>query len=147
MKLHRVDIRVFCKPEDNIEEVEKGLLSLIPFDLDKEKIKLNKRNTAGFRERKIIILDVKLEKQRHVNLFLEKLGESLSEEQRDMIKSQAESRLDEDMLFYLRFDKKRFLEDKVLWLTDKGDCYHVKLSVAAFPKTRENALRCVKSLF
>jgi len=146
MEIHRIDVRVFCKPEDNIEAVKDGLLSLLPFDLDKEKVKINERNASGFNERKIVILDTKIEKQRYIKKILENLNKMLTKEQKDLIKSQVESRLDDEMFFYLRFDKQKLI-DKVLWLTDKGDCYHIKLGVAAFPKTRERALECVRSIF
>lgn len=146
MEIHRIEVRVFCKPEDNIEAVKAGLLSLLPFDLDKEKVKINERNAVGFNERKIVILDTKIDKQRHIIQFLENLNKILTKEQKEMIKSQAESRLDDEMFFYLRFDKQRLI-DKILWLTDKGDCYHIKFGVAAFPKTMENALKCVRSIF
>lgn len=147
MKVHNVEIRVFCKPEDSFENIKECLLGLIPFDLSKEKGKLNQKNAFGFNERRIVILSIKLDKQRHINQFLENLIEQLSKEQKELIKKQAESRLDEEMCFYLRLDKKKLIEEKRLWLTDKGDCYHIKLSIASFPRTRENALECVKSLF
>ncbi|OGM01983.1 hypothetical protein A3K72_01195 [Candidatus Woesearchaeota archaeon RBG_13_36_6] len=147
MKLHNVEIRVFCKPEDNLEKVKNGLLSLVPFDLSKEKIRLNQKNTFGFNEKKIVILSIKLDKQRHVNQFLEKLCNDLTQEQKELIKKQAESRLDNEMLFYLRFDKNKLINETRLWLTDKGDCYHIKLSIASFPRTREKALECVRSIF
>ena len=147
MKVHNVEIRVFCKPEDSLDKVRKCLLSFIPFDLSKEKVKLNEKNATGFGERKIVILETKLNKQRHVNQFLKNLNEMVSNEQKDLIKSQAESRLDDEMCFYLRFDKQKLMDKGKLWLIDKGDCYHIRLSVAAFPKTRENALNTIKTLF
>ncbi len=145
--MHNVEIRVFSKPEDNLEKVKNGLLSLIPFDLSKEKIRLNQKNAFGFNEKKIVILSIKLDKQRHVNQFLEKLCKDLTQEQKGLIKSQAESRLDNELFSYLRFDKNKLINEARLWLTDKGDCYHIKLSIASFPRTREKALECVRSIF
>ena len=147
MKVHNVEIRVFCKPEDSLDKVRKSLLSFIPFDLSKEKVKLNEKSTSGFGERKIVILEIKLNKQRYVIQSLRNLNKMLNNDQKDLIKSQVESRLDDEGYFYLRFDKHMLIDEGKLWLTDKGDCYHIRLSIAAFPKTRENVLNTIKSLF
>lgn len=147
MKVHNVEIRVFSKPEDNIDEVEKGLLKLLPFDLDKEKIKLSKKNTYGFNERKIVIMEVKLNKQRHLACFFEEMSKMLSDDQKELLKREADSRLDDELFFYLRFDKEKLVKDKVIWLIDEGDCFHLKFAIASFPKTRENALNNIRNLF
>lgn len=147
MQVHRVVVRVFSKPEDDLSAVQQGLFSLVPFDLDNEKIKLSSRSVTGFNERKIKILEIKLKKQKHVRKFLENLHAKLSEEQRTLISNEAESRLDDELDFYLRLDKQKLISDKKIWITDKGDCYHIKLAIATFPKSKEKALECIKNLF
>ena len=147
MLAHNICITVFCKPEDNIGLITEKLLFLVPFDFKKEKIKFKKRTAVGFNNRKIIILEVYLKKESHTNLFLTDLVKKLTYEQKLLIKKQAESRLDHELNFFLRIDKSRLINENKLWLTDKGDCYHIKIKIAAFPKKKEIALKIIDKIF
>ena len=144
---HSITISVFCKPEDNKEEVEKALLSLFPFHLENEKIAITKQTAESFNERKITIIEVQLKKGAHINSFIDSLKERFSEEQRDLLTRQLESRLDGEFNFFMRLDKTRLMNDKTCYITDSGDCFHIKISIAAFPKTRESAAAVVKRIF
>ena len=147
MLAHNICLNVFCKPEENIELITKKLLLLVPFNLKKEKIELKKRTAIGFNEKKIIILELYLEKESHTNLFLKNLAKNLTNEQKSLIKKQAESRLDSELNFFLRLDKSKLINENKLWLTDKGDCYHIRIKIAAFPHKREVALKTVEKIF
>lgn len=147
MKVHYIVMRVFIYQEEDVEQVKQGLLKFAPFDLEKEKIKLISKNTFGFNEKKIVILSIRLEKERHTNKFIEHLNSMIDEKTRTTILIQAESRLDEELHFFLRFDKQSLITKNKLILTDLGDCYHLQIGIASFPKTRENALEIIKELF
>lgn len=147
MIAHAIELSVFSTPEDDEAKVYAGLLSLIPFDLEQEKLKVQRLNASGFSERKIVIMSLQLTKQRHITLFLEHLSYLLNEEQKELLLRQAESRLDENLYFFLRLDKGRLISDNRCWLTDSGSCYHIRLSLSPFPRKRENALELVKSIF
>jgi len=138
---------VFCKPEDDAGLVTEKLLFLVPLDFKKEKIELKRTNSTGFNEKKITILEVYLEKESHTNLFLNNLTKNLTDEQKLLIKKQAESRLDDELNFFLRFDKLKLINEGRLWLTDKGDCFHIRIKIAAFPKKKEVALKVVEKIF
>ena len=60
---------------------------------------------------------------------------------------QKESRLDEDLNFFVRIDKEKWIDGKEMFLTDSGNCFHIKILIAAFPKKRENALKIVEKMF
>jgi len=147
MLAHNICITVFCKPKDNTELIAKKLLLLVPFDNKKEKIELKKTNATGFNEKKITILEIYLEKESHTNLFLKNLAKNLADEQKLLIKRQAESRLDDELNFFLRLDKSKLTNEDKLWLTDKGDCYHIRIKIAAFPHKREVALKTIEKIF
>jgi RNA binding exosome subunit len=147
MLSHHISINVFCKPESDLEIITKKLLFLIPFDTKKEKIELKKTNATGFNEKKIIILEIYLEKEKHINKFLENLNKKLSKEQKELLIKQAESRLDDELNFFLRFDKEALVNENKLLLTDKGDCYHITIKIAAFPHKRESALKVIDKIF
>ena len=147
MLAHTICITVFCKPEEDIGLITEKLLFLAPFDLKKEKIKLKKRTAVGFNNRKIIILEVYLKKESHTNLFLTHLVKKLTDEQKLLIKKQAESRIDDELNLFLRLDKIRLINENKLLLTDKGDCFHIKIKIAAFPHKREAALKIIDKIF
>jgi RNA binding exosome subunit len=90
--------------------------------------------------------EVKLEKQKHIKDFLNSLKEKLTDEQKNLLIAQADSRLNDEMQYFMRFDKVRFLQDE-LWLVDHGDCIHIKITVACYPNNRETALEVINGLF
>lgn len=150
MKLaHQIKIEVFSYEKDNEDDkiILDKFLKLFPFSLKDEKIGLKKTDAKGFEERKITIFDVILSKEKHTAKFLENLISNLDEHQKKLILAQAETRLDDDMNFFLRFGKDEYIKNNKLILTDSGKCFHIEVSVAAFPKKREIALDVIKKIF
>ncbi|MBN2142288.1 hypothetical protein JW711_03070 [Candidatus Woesearchaeota archaeon] len=154
MKLvHNISLSVFVKFGEDEERIRKALLSLVPLDLEKEKLKVERQVTHGF-EHKIIVLGMSVSKERHARAVLEFLLGKLTKDQKRLILIQ-ENRLDDECFFYLRFDKNALLGDVgaggggegCLELTDSGDCFHVKMSIAAYPKKREAAVVLLRKIF
>ena len=142
-----VKIRVFVKEGEDEEKIKSNLLELIPFDLESEKIEFHQQKATGFNEREIKIFEIQLQNDRHVQAFLKNLVKNLSDETKERILMQAESRLDEECNFFLRFSKDKLINENELWLTDQGNCFHVKMNLAAFPKKKEIALEIVRKVF
>ncbi len=142
-----IAISVFAKPEDDAKKLETGLIKLIPFDLENEKIAVDDQTAQGFNQRTIHIYTITLQKDRHVNAFVDFLLEKLSKQQRIQLVNEADTRLDSDLMFFLRIDKALWVNDGILQLTDSGSCYHIKCTVAAFPKKRDIALEVATNVF
>ncbi|MEK6876131.1 MAG: RNA-binding domain-containing protein [Nanoarchaeota archaeon] len=150
MKLaHQIKINVFSYEKNNEDDklVLNKFLELFPFDLKDEKIELKKSNAAGFEDKNIAIFEVALEKEKHTGKFLENLVKNLDEWQKKLVLSQLESRLDDNLDFFLRLDKDEYMKNNKLKLTDSGNCFHIMISVAAFPRKREVGLKILKSMF
>ena len=144
MKLaHTIVVSLFSKEEQDHERMKGVLKDFFPFSLEEEKIKIDESSAAGMTGSRIRMLEVKLEKERHTTAFLQDLAGRLSGAQRQQIVEQ-ENRVDDSCQFFLRFQKDA-LPDLVL--TDGGDCLHVRVALAAFPKKREVALGLVKEIF
>ncbi len=144
---NNITATVFCKEgEDDEVRITEVFLKLFPFDLEQEKIILEKTIATGLKERKIRILKVVLAKDRHTNTFLENLRNNLEVESKELLLRQLESRLDEELTFFIRLDKTRLLRSE-FFITDSGDCFHIAISVAAFPRKRENAIRILEEFF
>ncbi|MBS3131773.1 hypothetical protein J4212_05045 [Candidatus Woesearchaeota archaeon] len=144
---HSITLKVFVKEGEDYGKIKEAFLSFLPFELEKEKIKINEISAKGFEEKKIIILESILTKERHTNKFLESLLEKLESGEKQRILLLKEPRLDENADFFLRFEKNELLENRKLALTDSGNCFHIKISIAAFPKSGENALKAVQGIF
>lgn len=141
--LNNITFTLFIKDAKIEEEETNKLLSLIPFSLEEEKLVLKRSASTGLSDNTIIILTLKLEKERHTNAFLSFLQEHLSKEQKELLLTQ-ENRLDDNCDFFIRF-KKDDLPNLIF--TDEGDCVHIRMSVAAFPKKKERALERIKEIF
>jgi len=150
--IHNAKITVFLKPEEYynntvlIQKIKDLFHKLLPIDFDKEKITIIEEQVESFENRKIKIYSLEFTKEAHTNIFIKTLKELLKEEQCETILKQKESRLDEELFFYIRLDKDAALKD-VFELTDFGDCIHIKMHVAAFPKNMEAALKVVTEIF
>ena len=144
---HLIKLSVFSYEDENSESVEKAFLKFFPFKLEENKIVFNKTKADGFNERRIVVFEITLAKTSLINKFLQNLLDNLDETQKRQILSQVDSRLDKNLDFFLRFDKDSWIKEKKLVLTDSGKCFHLKISIAAFPKKREIALNVVNNLF
>lgn len=143
---HNIQIRVFCREEENPEKVLEGLHKFVPFNFEEEKILLKKTNASGFKEKSIAIFEVVLEKEKHTAKFIQHLIASLSQEQKNYLERQITSRLDKELNFFLRIDKQILLDENRYFITDRGNCYHIRISVAAFPSKYEKAVEVVKRM-
>ena len=146
--VHNISIRVFCLPDENIEEVERGLLTLLGYiknELVEEKISFNIQNAKGFNDKTIKIITVELNKDRNCNHVIANIRKNLSIQDKELLQYQ-QNRLDERFNLFIRFDKNALANGQFM-LTDSGDCYHLRFSISAFPKSRESALKIVKEMF
>ena len=144
---HLIKLSVFSYEHENDEAILEALLGFFPFNLKENKVLLKRSSAEGFNDRKITILEAALLKTNLVNEFLENLLNKLSKEQKEWILMEAKSRLDESLDFFIRFDKDSWINERKLEITYSGKCFHLKISIAAFPKKREIALNIIKKLF
>lgn len=142
-----VELSVFAKPEEDVEKLKQGLVALVPFNLGDEQVEVHDKKATGFNDRTIHIFEITLTKDRHVNAFMDSFLAKLNSQQRNQLVNESESRLDNELVFFVRIDKQLWANDMIVQLTDSGACYHLKFSVAAFPKKREIALDIVTKVF
>ena len=142
-----IKITVFTKQGEDSEKIKQKLLDLIPFDIEKEKILLGQKKATGFEEKEIKIFEILLTKEKYTHIFLENLIQNLSNETKELILRQAETRLDQECNFFLRFSKDKLIKENEFWITDQGNCFHVKINIAAFPKKRDIALEIIRNVF
>lgn len=144
---HTITITEFIKKEEDITHLKEAFKALFPFNLEQEKIQLKEVMTTGFNEQPIKILTVVLQKETHTTKFLEAFLQKLSAEQKKLLVTQKESRLDDQNHFFIRIDKERWNTEQKILLVDHGNCIHISITLAAFPAKRDVALKLVERLF
>ena len=146
---NKIIISVFVKIDeaDDLELIKQKFINLVPFNLVEEKLIIREETIKGFNEKRISILTVELLKESHTNKFFESLLSKITRDDKYAILRQKDSRLDQELYFYLRFDKKKWIQKNELELTDSGDCFHIKLALASFPRKREVALELIEKIF
>ena len=144
---HSIKLNAFSYENENSEIILDSFLKFFPFNLEENKVELKKTNAQGFNQSTITIFEVILTKINLINQFLDFILDNLNENQKQTIIKQMESRLDENLDFFVRFDNDEWIQNNKLELTDSGKCFHLKISVAAFPRKREAALKIVRELF
>jgi len=143
---NKISLRVFCHPEEDVDEINKAFLDLLGFsaeEIEEQKIPFRKIDAKGFQQKSIVIFEADLLKDRHCNGFLKRLSHNLSYHDKEMMKDD-DLRLDDNLDFFIRLDKAA-LEDKKYVVTDSGECFHVKISVSAFPKNRVAAWKTIET--
>ena len=144
---HHVMIKVFCKDGEDCETIKDALVRLSSIDEEQDKVSVRQQTATGFEGKTIRILTVNLERQPHIRRFLEHLAGALNHGDRSKLVNQCESRIDPNFHFFLRLDKQALLGEGKYQVVDHGDCFHVDIALACFPKKRENALAAVKEIF
>ena len=142
---HTILVTVFMQEGESLEPAKAGMKSMLPLDFGKEKISISEEKCKGFEEKQILVARLLLSKESHTSLFLKELSGRLNEEQKYTLTHQR-NRLDEDMNYYIRLDKPQFLQGNYV-LTDEGNCIHIKIHVAAFPKNKDAAGKVVENIF
>ena len=143
---HNLVFSVFEKEEDNRDSVERVFHSFLPLDFEKEKIMIIRKEASTVESGDITIVELVLSKERHIRVFINALRSRLSNEQKTLLLRQARSRLDSQFNFYMRLDKKSLLEG-VSMITDEGNCFHLKINLALFPKGMDAAKKLLEEIF
>ena len=144
---HSIKLTVFSYENENVQNILDAFLKFFPFNLEENKVELKKTEAKGTTESNITIFEVVLTKTNLINQFLDFILDNLSDEQKQTLLRQIESRLDENLDFFIRFDKEEWIKNNKLELTDSGKCFHLKINVAAFPRKREVGLKIINELF
>ena len=144
---HLIKLTAFSYEDDNNQSILDAFLKFFPFSLEDNKVILKKTDAAGFNDKKIGIFEATLTKTNLTNQFLKNFLNNLDKKQKNKVLQQIKSRLDKNLDFFLRFEKNLWINDKKLALTDSGNCFHIKINIAAFPKKRKVALNVIKDMF
>ncbi len=136
MDVREIAISAFDK--ENSEELKERLIALLPEELQKKENILKQEQAQGFNEKTINILNISLTKKRETRLMLDHLLELLGSS-RLQLERELDSRLDDELNFFIRLDKDAWRHDEVK-IVEHGNCIHIKIGIITYPRKREEAL-------
>lgn len=152
---HNIKISAFS-PQTESKELEEKLLKFLPDsivkDINDKKLEIELERLAG--DNPIDSYSLYLKRNRHCNEFMKVLVAKLIEKYKehehkegfesakDTVISRLVKRIDEKCRVYIRIDKKDFLDD-VFTLTYSGNCIHIKVTMASYPKSAENSEKLI----
>lgn len=138
--IHNISYRTFVYETEDEEKVINAINYLFPNPLPEKIINQDYFNNN------ITILSEKITKKRKNRDFVTFLNENLSDKDKQIIKNELSRRMDKKGNFFLRFDKQKAFEEE-LTLTYSGDAIHVKIKIASYPVSKDNAMKVAHDIF
>jgi RNA binding exosome subunit len=138
--IHNISYRTFLYGTEDEEKVMTAISYLFSNSLPEKTI------NEDYFGNPIIVLTDKITKKRTNKDIVTFLNENLSDEDKTIIKKELSRRMDEKGNLFLRFDKQSAYEN-ILKLTYSGDAIHVKIKIASYPASKDNAIKIAEKLF
>lgn len=138
--IHNITYRTFVYSTEDEEKVTDAI-SYIFFEPSPVR-EINENHFGN----KIIVLSEKISKKRSTRDIASFLNDNLSPEDKNTIKEELNRRMDEKGNLFLRFDKQEAYDQK-LKLTYSGDAIHMRIKIASYPVSKENALKVACKIF
>lgn len=138
--IHNISYRTFVYSTEDIDKVTDAISYLFPNLLPEKTI------TEDHFGNKILILSQKITKKRTNRDFIAFFNDNLSDDDKEIIKNELSRRMDEKGNFFLRFDKQEAYDGN-LKLTFSGNAIHVRIKIASYPVSKDNAMKVAHELF
>ncbi len=132
-----VDIEAFCYPTENIEKVKQAFMTVSPVPPEIT------HATTHFGSN-VSVLRARLSRKSEIRDFLHRLT-SLPEADKDKLRAEIRSRVDDRGNFYIRFDKFRALDGE-LDITDSSDAIKVSIKFTTYPRSLDKAIEEIDEL-
>lgn len=138
--IHNITYRTFVYGTEDEGKVIEAINFLFPTSLPEKAI------TEDHFDNDILILSDKISKKRATRDIAQFLNDNLSDEDKEIIKNELNRRMDEQGNLFLRFDKQEAFDGN-LKLTYSGNAIHVRIKIASFPVSKENAMKVSHNIF
>lgn len=135
--IHNISYRTFVYGTEDEEKVTSAISYLFENPLPERTV-----NEDHFDD-EIIVLTQKYEKKADIKRFIKFLNDTLSDDDKKRLSDELERRVDEKGNLFLRFDKQCAYEED-LKLTTSGNAIHVRIKIASYPVSKDNAIKVAK---
>jgi RNA-binding protein len=145
--IHYVTLRAIAHATEDVSRVRAALdFFLFGTGVREDSKLIEEIQAEGHHGNPITILSVQLKKKADCLGFAHFVRERFSEKDVERLREEMPERLDDDQVFYLRFDKQAAYLQQVK-LTDSSDTVIAKVKIETYPKNREKAGAIVEELF
>lgn len=138
--IHNISYRTFVYSTEDEEKVTDSISYLFSEPSPVKTI------TEDHFSNKILILSQKISKKRFTKDIANFINNNLSIDDKNIIKEELSRRMDDKGNLFLRFDKQEAYDEN-LKLTYSGDAIHVRIKIASYPVSKENAMAVAKKIF
>ena len=138
--IHNISYRTFVYSTEDEENVTKSISYLFS---DPSPVKTLTEDHFG---NKISILSEKISKKRFTRDITNFLNDNLSTADKNTINEELSRRMDDKGNLFLRFDKQEAYDEN-LKLTYSGNAIHMRIKIASYPVSKENAIQVAKNIF
>lgn len=149
--IHHINLRVTAHSTEDGSRVRKALDFFLlnsatrGADVSTDDI-VDALDVEGHYGNPITIFNAKISRKKECLAFAKFVRGNISPEDLEILRREMPSRLDDDLVFHLRFDKQAAYEDKVV-LTSSSDAITAKVKIETYPKDWVKAGKIVEELF
>ena len=147
--IHYISFRVLTHATENKSSVASALdFFLKPCLRNEEDLKeiVDTVTADGHFGNPISITTAEISKKNECMRFVDFFNRHISDDDRELLRSQMPERLDDDLNFYMRFDKQAALAGKLVF-TESADAVFVRVKIETYPRSWEKAGAIVEELF
>jgi len=146
--IHYIILRATVHATEDRSRVREALDRFLPASVSKSKDHddlVDTLEVQGHYGNPITMLSAKIDRKAQTSAIVKYIREHLSDEDVVTLNNEIPERLDDDQLFFLRFDKQKAYQE-LLELSSSSDAIIVRIKIATYPKNREKAIEIVEEL-
>ncbi|WP_406656847.1 RNA-binding protein [Methanolobus sp. ZRKC2] len=149
--IHYIDLRVISHSTEDFSRVRKALdFFLLNSAGKKEESDIDDAveiiDAEGHYGNPIRIFSAQVSRKQDSKALALFIRQNMSDEDVELLRSEMPDRLDDEQVFYMRFDKQAAFEGRVK-LTSSSDAIAARVKIATYPKNRLKAGGIVEELF
>lgn len=143
MQAHHIRISTFIHGTENEDKVLEALGTFIPEEIPDDEVDFEILETEGYFGNPIKVVNLEIKRSRYVKAFLKHFKLLLDEESKEYLLEHLDEKIDEEGVFYVRFNKQRaYLGEAEI---DEGeDVIQVRIKVKAFPMKKDKVVKAVE---
>jgi RNA binding exosome subunit len=126
LKIRQIEFRTHAHNTESIEKVKNSFLNLIPKEILQENFQIN--ICTGTFSQKILDILIVLKIQKSIKYVIAKIAENLSKDDKILLKTSIDNRLDEKLKFYFRLDKQSLALGKIK-LANTNDVIQIIIAI------------------
>lgn len=149
--IHHINLRVISHSTEDKSKVKEALDFFLNNSLEDRYSLLNENivtsiDAQGHYGNPLSIFSAQLTQKSHKESFIKFIYQNMSREDLNILKNEISQRLDDDQIFYIRFDKQAAFLNKIK-LSTTSDCIITKIKIETYPKNILKAGKIVEELF